>query len=164
MYVRNGPRARPCAWRGGRGLARCVACPGLRPGSRSPMGARPARRSRTGATRLRMGGEEESARTGDSNPGCNYLVRGYSPSMHFFCGADMPHYSPPSLSGGAERGARACWPAGEGAWLGGRGRACWLVCPGPRPRTRLAATAPRFSPVCAPLLAEFFSFLTDISV
>ena len=28
--------------------------------------------------RLMMGGEEEeSARTGDSNPGCNYLVRGY---------------------------------------------------------------------------------------
>ena len=33
-----------------------------------------------------------------------------------------------------------------------------------RPRTHLAATAPHFSPVCAPLLAEFFNFLTDISV
>ena len=32
------------------------------------------------------------------------------------------------------------------------------------PRTHLAATAPRFSPVCAPLLAKFFHFLTDISV
>ena len=42
-----------------------------------------------------MGGEEESARTGDSNPGCNYLARGYSPSMQFFWGGDMPHYSPP---------------------------------------------------------------------
>ena len=56
---------------------------------------RPSQRSRTGAARLRMGGEEESTRTGDSNPGCNYLVRGYSPSMHFFWGGDMPHYSPP---------------------------------------------------------------------
>ena len=36
----------------------------------------PARGSRTGAARLRTGGEEESARTGDSNTGCNYLVRG----------------------------------------------------------------------------------------
>ena len=48
-----------------------------------------------GAARLRTGGEEESARTGDSNPGCNFLVRGCSPSMHFFWGGDMPHYSPP---------------------------------------------------------------------
>ena len=47
-----------------------------------------ARRSRTGVACLRMGGEEESARTGDSNPGCNYL-------MHFFWGGDMPHYSSP---------------------------------------------------------------------
>ena len=74
---------------------RYVACPGPRPGSRWPAGARPARQSQTGAASLRMGGEEESARTGDSNPVCNYLVRGYSPSMHFFWGGDMPHYSPP---------------------------------------------------------------------
>ena len=33
--------------------------------------------------------------TGDTNPGCNYLVRGYSPSMHFFWRGDMPHYFPP---------------------------------------------------------------------
>ena len=32
---------------------------------------------------------------GDSNPGCNYPVRGYSPSMHFFWGGDMPRYSSP---------------------------------------------------------------------
>ena len=63
---------------------RYAACPGPLPGSRWPPGARPARRSRTGTARVRMGGEEESARMGDSNPGCNYLVKGYSPSMHFF--------------------------------------------------------------------------------
>ena len=28
-------------------------------------------------------------------PGCNYLVRGYSPSMHYFWRGDMPHFSPP---------------------------------------------------------------------
>ena len=51
--------------------------------------------SRLGAAHLRMGGEEECARTGDTNPGCNYLVRGYSPSMHYFWRGDMPHFSPP---------------------------------------------------------------------
>ena len=74
---------------------RYAACPGKRPGSRWPVGACPARRLQTGVARLRMGGEEESARMGDSNPGCNYLVRGYSPSMHVFWRGDMPHYSPP---------------------------------------------------------------------
>ena len=48
--------------------------------ARGPWGFRhhgpPARRSQTGAARLSTGGEEESARMGDSNPGCNYLVRG----------------------------------------------------------------------------------------
>ena len=65
--------------------------------ARWPAGPRPclAQGSRTGEARLRTGGEEESARTGDSNPGCNYLVRAYSPSMHFFWGGNMPHYSPP---------------------------------------------------------------------
>ena len=58
--------------------------------ARWPAGARPPRWARTGAARLRMVGEEECARTGVSNPGCNYLVRGYSPSMHFFWGGDMP--------------------------------------------------------------------------
>ena len=124
------PGLRPRAWRGGRGLARCVACPGRRPGSCWPAGARLARGSRTSAARLRTGGEEESPRMGDSNPGCNCLVRCYSPSMHFFSGGDMPHYSPPLPFR--------------------RGRA---GCPGLRPRTRLAVTAPRFSPVFAPLLA-----------
>ena len=40
-------------------------------------------------------GEEECARTGDTNPSCNYLVRGYGPSMHFFWRGDRPHFSPP---------------------------------------------------------------------
>ena len=75
---------------------------------------------------------------------------------------------------------RARWPEGPAPMPGavGRGLARWLACPGPRPGSRprtcaLAGgpapvpdggVAPRFSPVCAPLLAEFFSFLTDISV
>ena len=177
-------RAHPRAWRRGRGLVRCVACPGPRPGSRWPAGARPARGTRTSAARLRTGGEEESPRTGDSNPGCNCLVRGYSPSMHFFWGGDMPRYSPPlpfrrgragcpcvrASPRGARLGGRglarcvacpgprpgsrwSCCPARGGARLRGRGRARWLACPGLRPRTRLAVTAPRFSPVFAPLLA-----------
>ena len=58
------------------------------------------RRSRKGAARLRMGGEEECAPMRNSNPGCNYLVRGYCPSMHFFWGGDMPYYSPPLFSAG----------------------------------------------------------------
>ena len=123
---------------------RYAACPGPRPGSRWPAGARPARGTRTSAARLRtggeeesprplftsppfpggpsggptrgltrtsaarlrMGGEEESPRTGDSNPGCNCLVRGYSPSMHFFWGGDMPRYSPPLPFRGGRAGAR----------------------------------------------------------
>ena len=126
--------------------------------------------------RLRRGGEEESARKEDSNPGCNYLVRGYSPSMHFFWGGDMPHYSPP-LS--FRRGQAGCpcvlaSPRGPKALesrtskLAGVPRSSPRVPSGPRlsacPRTHLAATAPHFSPICAPLLAEFFNFLTDISV
>ena len=106
---------------------RYAACKGPPPGSRSPAGPRPARGSRTGAARWRTGGEEESARTGDSNPGCNYPVRGYSPSMHFFWGGDVPNYSPPlplwrgrpgcpcllaSLRGRPARGSRTCALAG----------------------------------------------------
>ena len=83
--------------------------------------------TRTSAARLRTGGEEESPRTGDSNPGCNCLVRGYSPSMHFFWGGDMPRYSPPlpfrrgragcpcvlpSPRGPPARGSRTCALAG----------------------------------------------------
>ena len=144
---------------------RYVACPGPLPGSRWPAGARPARRSRTGTARLRTGGEDESARTGDSNPGCNYSVRGYSPSMHFLWGGDMPHYSPPlpfrrgragcpcvlaSPRGRPARGSRTCVLAGV---------------PRPAPSHPLGCDSPAFfSPVFAPLLAEFFSFLTDISV
>ena len=88
-----------------------MACPGPRPGSRWPADARPARGTRTSAARLRTGWEEESPRTGDSNPGCNCLVRGYSPSMHFFWGGDMPRYSPPLPFRRGRAGARACGPA-----------------------------------------------------
>ena len=51
--------------------------------------------SRSSAAHLRTEGKEECARTGDTNPGCNYLVRGYSPTMHYFWRGDMPHISPP---------------------------------------------------------------------
>ena len=90
-------------------------------------GGRPSATPAPDAARLRTGGEEESARTGDSNPACYYLVRGYSPSMHFFWGGDMPHYSPPlpfrrgragcpcvlaSPRGRQARGSRTCVLAG----------------------------------------------------
>ena len=58
-------------------------------------GPRPRPVSRLGAAHLRTGGEEECTGTADTNPGCNYLVRGYSPSMHYFWRGDMPHFSPP---------------------------------------------------------------------
>ena len=90
---------------------RYAACPSPRPGSRWRAGARPAWGSWTSAARLRTGGEEESPQTGDSNPGCNCLVRGYSPSMHFFWGGDMPHYSPPLPFRRGRAGARAFCPA-----------------------------------------------------
>ena len=47
------------------------------------------------ATGHTCGGEEECTGTADTNPGCNYLVRGYSPSMHYFWRGDMPHFSSP---------------------------------------------------------------------
>ena len=75
---------------------------------------------------------------------------------------------------------RARWPEGPRPCLargcpcvlasprgrGVRGRTRWLARPrlSARPHTPLVATVPRFSPACAPLLAEFFNFLTDISV
>ena len=58
-----------------------------------------------GCSTLEDGREEECARTKDSNPGYDYLVRGYSPSMHFFWRGDMPHYSPPLPS---QRGRAGC--------------------------------------------------------
>ena len=58
-------------------------------------GPHPRPGSRLGAAHLRTGGEEECTGTADTNPGCNYLVRGYSPSMHYFWRGDMPHFSPP---------------------------------------------------------------------
>ena len=50
---------------------------------------------RLGAAHLRTGGEEECARTADTNTGCKYLVRGYNPSMHYSWRGDMQHFSPP---------------------------------------------------------------------
>ena len=58
-------------------------------------GPRPRPGLRLGAAHLRTGGEEECARTADTNPGCKYLVRGYNPSMHYFWRGDMQHFSPP---------------------------------------------------------------------
>ena len=113
---------------------------------------------------------------GDSNPGCNYLVRGYSPSMHFFWGGDMTHYSPPLPF---RRGRAGCpcalaSPHGRPAWGSRSSTLAGVPRPSPRvtarpglsvrPRPHLVAKAPHFSPVCAPLLSEFFNFLTDISV
>ena len=71
-------------------------------------GPRPRPGSRLGAAHLRTGGEEECTGTADTTPGCNYLVRGYSPSMHYFWRGDMPHFSSPSLFSGA--------PVGAGQW------------------------------------------------
>ena len=76
---------------------------------------RPGRRAwarhgtaRLGTAHLRTGGEEECTGTADTNPGCNYLVRGYSPSMHYFWRGDMPHFSSPLPF---QRGARGCQAA-----------------------------------------------------
>ena len=71
-------------------------------------GPRPLPGSRLGAAHLRTGGEEECTGTADTNLGCNYLVRGYSPSMHHFWRGDMPHFSSPLPF---QRGARGCWAA-----------------------------------------------------
>ena len=61
--------------------------------------------SRLGTAHLRTGGEEECTGTADTNPGCNYLVRGYSPSMHYLWRGDIPHFSSPLPF---QRGARGC--------------------------------------------------------
>ena len=72
----------------------------------------------SGAAHLRTGGEEECTGTADTNPGCNYLVRGYSPSMHYFWRGDMPHFSPPlpfqPRAGMRPRRARSGAPACAG--------------------------------------------------
>ena len=176
---------------GGRGLARCVACPGPRsesrprtcalapgrapgpgagvavlrtvwraqaraPGRAGRQGARPARGSRTSAARLRTGGEEESPRTGDSNPGCNCLVRGYSPSMHFFWGGDMPHYSPPLPF---RRGRAGC-PCVLASPLGrpAQGSRTCALCgvPRPAPSHPLGCDSPAFlASLCSPFSGVF---------
>ena len=76
------PSSPPGFGRGGASGAQAGG-PRLRPGSR------------LGVAHLRTGGEEECTGTADTNPGCYYLVRGYSPSKHYFWRGDMPHFSPP---------------------------------------------------------------------
>ena len=66
-----------------------------RGGASGAQAGRPRPGSRLGAAHLRTGGEEECTGTADTNPGCNYVVRGYSSSMHYFWRGDMPHFSPP---------------------------------------------------------------------
>ena len=129
-------------WEGRRDAFSCFQesyawCPGPHPGSRWPASTRPARRSRTGAAHLRMGGEEESAQTGDSNPGCNYLVRGDSPSMHFFWGVDMPHYSHPLPFRRGREGCPCMLASPRGRPDRGSLTCTLLACPGPRPGSRL---------------------------
>ena len=54
-------------------------------GGPRPLAARgPGAGSRPAAAHFRTEDEEECARTGDTNPGCNYLVRGYSPQFFHF--------------------------------------------------------------------------------
>ena len=113
-YVRAGRRARARARLGGRGRARWLARPGPRPGSRPrtcALAGGPAPVPGAGVAdrrgKLEDGRGGECAQTGDSNAGCNYPVRGYSPSMHFFWGGDMPRYSPPLHFGRGRAGCRA---------------------------------------------------------
>ena len=67
------------------------------------------RRARRPAGRARARGRDWARHTcgreGSTNPGCNYLVRGYSPSMHYFWRGDMPHFSSPLPF---QRGACGC--------------------------------------------------------
>ena len=78
--------------------------------------------SRLGTALLRTGGEEECTRTADTNPGCNYLVRGYIPSMHYFWRGDMPHFSSslPFQRGDGQRQRRSPDPRKCQDTFGGR--------------------------------------------
>ena len=119
------PRAAAAYVRAGAGVAVLRAV--WRAQARAPGRGRVRERwpaGRAGAARLRTGGEEESARTGDFNPGCNCLVRGYSPSMHFFWGGDMPHYSPPLPFRRGRVGCPCVVASPRGCPARGRGRAC----------------------------------------
>ena len=86
----------------------------------------------------------------------------FPPTLHLWRGtAGCPCVlarARPAPAAGVEA-MRAGWPARACH----RGRAGWPRL-SVRPCTPLAVTAPRFSPVCALLLAELFYFLTDISV
>ena len=81
-------------------------------------------RGADGRGRLEDGRGGGMCPNGDSNPGCNYLVRGCSRSMHFFSGeVSCPVILLPSIFGGAERGH-------------GHVRGRWVAYPGPRPGSR----------------------------
>ena len=109
--------------------------------ARWPASMRTARGSRPAVAHMWTGGEEERARTGDNYPGCNYLVRGYRPSMHFFLRGDMPHFPPPLPFRQGRAGCPSI-PAGARparARGGGRGSARWQA--GTRPRLGRALRA-----------------------
>ena len=140
-----------------------AACPGQRSQPRTCALAGGSVPDAAVEAHLRMRGEEECAQTLDSNPGCNYLV---APLCIFFWRGDMPHYSPP-LPFSAGRVGCPCMmasPPGAGvAVMHVRGHARWptdmRLCPArglrvAASRTHLAVTAPRFLPVCSPVLGE----------
>ena len=141
MIGRPRPRAGPArcqwAWRVGGPLRPPVPCRGGPPtplagalltsaGPTQGARARPARwpasrarwqsaGSQPAAAHWRTGGEEECARTGDTNPGCNYLVRGYSPSMPFFWRGDRLHFSSPLPFRRARAPSTSAGPSGAPA-------------------------------------------------
>ena len=159
----------PLPFRRGRAGCRCVLA--------SPLG-RPVQGSRTcalagvprpvscvAAAYVRDGRRARPRahpRTGNSNQGCNYLVRAYSPAMYFFSGGDMPHYSPPLPF---RRGREGC--AGQPARVPAReSRTCALAgvprpAPGSLPRMCVLAGVPRPSP-SHPLGCDSPAFLASL--
>ena len=95
VFVRGGETSSPPKWEGRREASSSSPPVFGRGGGAQAGGPRPRPGSRLGAAHLRTGGEEECTGTADTNPGCNYLVRGYSLSMHYFWRGDMPHFSSP---------------------------------------------------------------------
>ena len=99
---------------------------------------------------LRTGGEEECARTGDTDPGCNYLVRGYCSSMHYFWRGDMPHISPPLPFQWGRVGCQDTDAPRPGLGSGGDAAACWRAT-GPRTPRPAWSCVPSISAGTAPL-------------
>ena len=111
-----------------------------------------------------MGGEEECARTGDSNPGCNYLVRAWHAKARApgrgrvrECWLAGPR---PCLARArahtCRRGrGRARWFEGPGCAQGrGRGRARRLACQGLRPGSRPCTCALASGPAPVPRVGD----------